>query len=101
MGTHRVQMKGSFLGWFIELVVPVQEIFCPALAALVGPVQNIFSLTIHYFTSFVPIAQQAGQAVVQRRLSLNKCLYIRLQKQTSSGEFPLYILFRWLSVCIQ
>jgi hypothetical protein len=38
--------------------------FCPALAALVGPVQNNFFLTIHYFNSFVPITQQAGQAVV-------------------------------------
>jgi hypothetical protein len=49
--------------------------FYPALAALVGPVQNIFSPpdTTH-FTSFVPIAQQAGQAVVPHRLSLNMCL---------------------------
>ncbi len=33
--------------------------FCAALAALVGTVKNIFSLTLHYFHSFVPIAQQA------------------------------------------
>ncbi len=39
----------------------------PALAALVGPVQNIF-------ISFVPTAQEAGQAVVPGRLSLNMCL---------------------------
>jgi hypothetical protein len=44
--------------------------FSSALAALVGPVQNIIFLTVHYFTLFVPIAQQAGQAVVPRRLSL-------------------------------
>jgi hypothetical protein len=44
--------------------------FCPALAALVSLLQNIFFLTVHYFSSFVPIAQQAGQAVVQCRLSL-------------------------------
>jgi hypothetical protein len=37
--------------------------FCSALAALVGPVQNIFFLTIHFFNSFVPIAQQAGSIV--------------------------------------
>ncbi len=49
--------------------------FGPALAALVGPVQNIFFLTEHYFTSFVPIIQHAGQAVVPRRLSLNMCLW--------------------------
>ncbi len=35
--------KGSFLCWFVGLVVPVQEIFFPGLAALVAPVQNIFS----------------------------------------------------------
>ncbi len=27
--------------------------FCSALAALVGPVQNIFFLAVHYFNSFV------------------------------------------------
>jgi hypothetical protein len=44
--------------------------FYPDLAAPVGPVQNIFFPTIHYFTSFVPIAQEVGQTVVLRRLSL-------------------------------
>ncbi len=48
--------------------------FCSALAALVGPVQNIFFLTVHYFILFVYIAQQAGQAVVLGRLSLSMCL---------------------------
>jgi hypothetical protein len=33
-------MKGVFLGWFFGLVVPVQEIFYPALAALVSPVPH-------------------------------------------------------------
>ncbi len=33
---------GSFLGWLVGLVVPVQDFFCSALAALVGPVQKIF-----------------------------------------------------------
>ena len=38
------------------------------------PVQNTSFLTVHYyFTSFVPIAQLAGQAVVPVRLSLNMC----------------------------
>jgi hypothetical protein len=45
--------------------------FCPALAALVGLEKIIFFLTVHYFNSFVSIAQQAGQAAVVRgRLSL-------------------------------
>jgi hypothetical protein len=49
--------------------------FCPAMAALVGVVQNIFFYQGALFTSFVPIAQQAGQGVVPRRLSLNMCLW--------------------------
>jgi hypothetical protein len=35
-------------------------------------------LTVHYFNSFVPIAQQAGQAVVQGRLPLNLSLVLHL-----------------------
>ncbi len=49
--------------------------FCSTLAALVGPVQKIFFLAVHFFNSFVPIAQQAGQAAVLGLLSLNKCLW--------------------------
>jgi hypothetical protein len=48
--------------------------FFPALAALVGPVQNIFSSPVHNFNSFEPVTQQAGQAAVQGRLSLGVCL---------------------------
>jgi hypothetical protein len=65
-------MKG--VGWFIGLVMPVQEIFS-ALATLAGPVQKFVFLTVHYFSYFVPIAQQAGQAAVRGRLSLNVCLW--------------------------
>ncbi len=53
--------------------------FCPDLAALVDPVKNIFFFThctLLYFNSFEPIAQQAGQAVVQGRLSPNVYLWI-------------------------
>ncbi len=46
--------------------------FCSTLAALVGPVQNIFSSP---YTQFF-IAQQAGQAVVLGRLSLSMCLWL-------------------------
>jgi hypothetical protein len=42
------------------------------------PVQNKFFLTVHYFISFVPIAQQVGQAVVLGRLSLSLCLCLRI-----------------------
>ncbi len=47
--------------------------FSPSVAALFSPIQNILFFTVHYFNSFVRIAQQAGQAVVQGRLSLNVC----------------------------
>jgi hypothetical protein len=47
--------------------------FCSALAALVSPVQNIFFL-VHYFNSYVSIAQQVGQADVLGRLAFNICL---------------------------
>jgi hypothetical protein len=43
--------------------------FCPALAVLIGPVLNSF-LTGHYFCLFLPIAQQAEQAVATCGLSL-------------------------------
>ncbi len=36
--------------------------FCPALVAPVGPVQNIFFLTVHYDNLFFPIAQQPRQS---------------------------------------
>jgi hypothetical protein len=55
MGTQKEQMEGDFT-WLLRWALH----FCPALAALVGPEQNIFFHTIHYFFSFVPIAQQAG-----------------------------------------
>ncbi len=72
MGTQRVHMKGSGLGWLRW--AGRAGTFCPASAALVGPAQNIFSLAVHYINSFVPIAPQAGQAVVLGRLSINMCL---------------------------
>ncbi len=64
MGTQEVH-KGVrwFLPWLVRwAVVPVQEIFCPAQTALFGLVQNIIFLAVHFFTSFVPIAQQARQS---------------------------------------
>jgi hypothetical protein len=70
--------RGSFLGWFARLVLPVQMVFCSALDALVGTVQNNFLLTVHYFNAFVLIAQQAGQAAMLGRLSLSKCLCVFL-----------------------
>ncbi len=67
MGTHTKGVLPSLVPWFLRAST---RDFRPALAALVGPVQNIFFLTGHYFPSFVPIAQQAGKAAVPRHLSL-------------------------------
>jgi hypothetical protein len=52
------------VGW-LGLLSQYNREFCPALAAQVGPVQNIFFFAVHYFNLSIPIAQQAGQAVVQ------------------------------------
>ncbi len=81
MGTQRGQMIG-FFPWLVCLTRRAGTIdFCPALAALVSPVQNIIFLTIHFFTLLVPIAQQPGQAVVLGRLSL----YVSLS-MTNNGK---------------
>ncbi len=73
--------KVSFLGWFVGLVVlPVQENFCAALTTFVGPVQKNFFLAVHYFNSFVLIAQQAGQVAGLSRLSLSKCVWSSAMK---------------------
>jgi hypothetical protein len=62
--------------------------FCSALATLVGPVQNFFFfLIILYFNSFVPIAQQAGQATVLGHPSLSVCLWFRQYQATSILTF--------------
>jgi hypothetical protein len=50
--------------------------FCPALSGTAGLVQNIFFLTVRFFNSFVPIAQQTGQAVLLGRVSLNMSLWL-------------------------
>jgi hypothetical protein len=74
MGTQRVQMKGVppwLVRWACRAGI---RYFSSALAALIGPDQNIFLLTVHYFNSFVPIAQQAGKPAVLGRLSLNICM---------------------------
>ncbi len=67
MGTQRGQMI-PFLPWLVRWTRRAgTNRFCPALAALVSPVQNII------FTLLVHIAQQPGPAGVLGRLSL--CLW--------------------------
>ncbi len=75
MGTQRVQTKGV-LPWYVRWACRACTIdFCSALAALVGQGPNIFFLTVHYFNSYVPMAQQAGQAAVMGHVSLRTCLW--------------------------
>ncbi len=73
-GLKENKWKGYFLDWFVWLSRAGTIDFCSALAALVGPQQYMFFLTVHYFNFFVSIAQQAGQAAVLGRLSLGMCL---------------------------
>jgi hypothetical protein len=67
--------------------------FCPALAALVGPRQNNFFPSVHYFTSVVPNGQQPEQAGMPHRLSLNICLWSRhnICVLYGIGRFPYWL----------
>jgi hypothetical protein len=77
MGAQRAQMKGV-LPWLVNWALRADtRDFCPTLAALVDPVQNIFFLTVHYFNSFV----------VQGRLSRNVCLWL----DYSAGSYCINI----------
>jgi hypothetical protein len=95
MGTERVQI----VGWFVGVVMPVEQIFF-CLGCLVGPVQNIFLLTVHY--SYVSITQQAGQAAVLGRLSLSMCLWAfqRVIQNRSSELFNFLQPWEWYSLKI-
>jgi hypothetical protein len=70
MGTQRGQMK-EVLSWLFRWACRAGAGDLPGLQALVGPVKNIFFLTVHFSNSFFPIAQQAEQAAVLGRLSLS------------------------------
>jgi hypothetical protein len=65
MGTQGVHTKGVFPRLVRASRCTRTSYFYLALAAQVSPIQNIL---LHYFTSFVPIGQQAGQAIVPRHL---------------------------------
>jgi hypothetical protein len=60
MGAHRVQIK-AVLHWLVRWACRAgTRDFCSALAALVGPAQNIFFLTVHYFNTCVPIHESVS-----------------------------------------
>jgi hypothetical protein len=72
-------MKGVLYLWLVcwAPCAGTRHFFLPWLL-LVGPEENIFFLPVNYFNSFVPIAQQSGQAAELRRLSLSMCLWLHL-----------------------
>jgi hypothetical protein len=86
MGTQRVQMKGVLSRLVRWACRAGTRDFCSALAALVGPVQIIFFLTILCFNSVVPIAQQAGWAALLGRLSLTVCLRACGEQKENTGK---------------
>jgi hypothetical protein len=77
--------KGSFFGWFVGHIVLIQETFAlPWLPKLVQ--LKRFFLTIHYFNSFVPIAQQLGRQSC-RVACLFVCVSVWLEKKANSHTF--------------
>ncbi len=67
MRTQRGHIK-EVLSWLVRRAYrAVTAGFCSALAALVGPVQNIFFLAVQYFDSFI---QQTRQAALLGHLSV-------------------------------
>ncbi len=56
-GLKEYKWKGSFLGWFVKLVVPVQEI----LAVLVGPVQIFFTSLYTFSLHLSPSPSKLGR----------------------------------------
>jgi hypothetical protein len=81
-------MKGV-LPWLIRWACRAgTRDFCPALAALVGPVQNTFFRIVQYFNSFFPIAHQAEQAVVLGHLIRPKGTVEITSKASRSRQNP-------------
>jgi hypothetical protein len=71
------------LPWLVRWArFPDTRDFYPDLAALVRREKKFFSLTTHFFTLWIPIAQQPARAVVPGRLSLN--MYLR-EKESVAG----------------
>ncbi len=99
METQRVQMKGVFPWLVLWACRAGTRDFYPVLVALVGQVQKYFFITIHYFTSFVLIAQQAGQAVVLGHQSLNMCLCSEHYLSSFAQNICINSVFRCRQCC--
>jgi hypothetical protein len=89
-------MKGV-LPWLVRWARRASIIdFCPDLPALVGPVQNIFFLTIHYFTSSCPHrpVRWTGSRDVSPVSEHSMCL-CSLYADSGLSSLPVF-----LSVCL-
>jgi hypothetical protein len=76
MGTLIVQIKG-ILPWLVcwARLAGTRDLY-PALAALVSPVQHIFSLTVHYFNFYVFPSFPATWACSRAGPPVSECVYI-------------------------
>jgi hypothetical protein len=63
------------------------------------PCTKYFFITIHYFTSFVPIAQQAGQAALLGHQSLNMCLCSEHYLSSFAQNICINSVFRCRHCC--
>ncbi len=90
-------MKGSFLGWFDAWALHARtRDFFPAFAGLVGQYKIIFPhRTVFQF--ICPIIRQAGQAVVQGRLSL---MFVSLKEFITWEEQIKCVLLLYLSAIV-
>jgi hypothetical protein len=66
--------SSSMVRSFVDLFMPHKR-FLSCFGCSSRPSTKYFFLAVHYFNSFVLIAQHARQAVVQVRLSLIACLW--------------------------
>jgi hypothetical protein len=101
-GTQKIQMKEvlpSLVRWAFHAGT---SDFCPGLVALVGPVQNIFFLTVHYDNLFVPIAQQPRQSC--RIASLLMCVS-DFALHTAPNKFmtllQMYLILRYVTLLLK
>ncbi len=93
MGTQRVQKKGV-LPWLVRWALHAgTRDFCPALAALVRPVQNIFFLAVHYFFQLICPHRPLSWAVVQDRLPLIVCLWSYRMQALMACLLPVQIFY--------
>jgi hypothetical protein len=71
-----------FVGWAVHAST---RDFCPGMDALVDPVQTKITSSSHTISLYVsPIAQEAGQANVQGRLSPNVSLWLKQSSMSSN-----------------